>query len=176
MRRLFPSLILSIAFISPFAHAQKLQPGLWQVDSSNMQVGGQKLPDADVMLDQLQALAPDQRQMLDQALKNQGVNLHGKGVQVCLTPAQAQSEQIPMRDAKSGCTQQVTERDAQAWKFHFSCPQAQGNGVVKFISDREFTANIVGTFTSNGTQQSGSTDTHGTWQGQDCGAVQPRQG
>lgn len=174
MRRVLSCLAVAVAVVSPFVQAQKLQPGLWQVDSSNMQVGGQKLPDTDVMLDQLQALAPEQRQMLDQALKNQGVNLHGKGVQVCLTPAQAQSEQIPMRDAKSGCTQQVTERSAQAWKFHFSCPQAQGNGVVKFISDREFNATIVGSFTANGTQQSGSTDTHGVWQGRDCGTVQPR--
>ena len=43
------------------AHAQMLQPGLWELTSSNMQVDGQQLPDLQVMLGQLQnMLTPEQ--------------------------------------------------------------------------------------------------------------------
>lgn len=173
--RFSPIALTALVLLAPLAHAQKLQPGLWELTSSNMQVGGQQLPDVDVMLEQLNAFAPDQKQRVEQALKKQGVTVAGKGLQVCLTPAQAQSEQIPMQDTQSGCSQQVTERGAQMWKFRFSCPSAQGIGEVHFVSDREFQAKISGTFKLNGAQQNGSTDSKGVWLGQSCGAVQPRQ-
>ena len=153
------------------AHAQMLQPGLWELTSSNMQVDGQQLPDLQVMLGQLQnMLTPEQKAQLE----NQGLTMGGKGVRVCLTPDQVKSDEIPLTDPKSGCNQQITERSGNKWKFRFSCPKAQGAGIATFSNDREFTTQVNGTFNATGIQQKGSMDTRAVWLGQNCGTVKPR--
>jgi hypothetical protein len=159
---------------APLAQAQMLQPGLWELTTSNMQVDGQPLPDLQLMLNQLKSLAPDQQAMMEQAMQKQGVTLTGKGARVCLTQDQVKSDNIPLTDPKSGCNQQITDRNGKTWKFRFSCPKAQGTGVAQFQSDREFSTSVVGTFNATGVQQNGSMDTRAVWLGQQCGAVKPR--
>ena len=156
---------------APWAQAQMLQPGLWELTSSNMQVDGQALPDLQLMLGALQQnITPEQRAML----QKQGLNIGGQGVRVCLTPEQVKSDSIPLTDPQSGCSQQITERNGAQWRFRFSCPKAQGAGVAHFASDREFTTQVSGTFNATGIQQKGSMDTRAVWLGQDCGTVKPR--
>jgi hypothetical protein len=153
------------------AQAQMLQPGLWELTTSNMKVDDQSLPDLSLILGQLQQqLTPEQRAQLEK----QGVTMGGKGIRVCLTPEQVKSDTIPLQDPQSGCRQEVTDRTSNQWKFRFSCPKAQGSGVAKFLSDREFTTNVIGTFNATGFQQKGSMDTRAVWLGQDCGTVKPR--
>lgn len=159
---------------TPLAQAQMLQPGLWELTSSNMQVDGQALPDLQLMLGQLKNLAPEQRAMMEQAMEKQGIALAGKGVRFCLTEAQVKADDIPLTDPKSGCNQRVTDRNGKNWNFTFSCPKAQGSGQAQFLSDREFTTKVAGTFNATGQQQRGSMDTRAVWLGQQCGAVKPR--
>jgi hypothetical protein len=159
---------------APLAQAQMLQPGLWELTTSNMQVDGQALPDMQVMLAQLQAMAPEQRAMMEQMLQKQGVTLGGKGARVCLTAEQVKTDDIPLTDPQSGCTQKITSRAGNTWQFQFSCPKAQGTGQAQFQSDREFTTHVTGTFNATGKPQNGSMDTRSLWLGQQCGAVKPR--
>jgi hypothetical protein len=98
----------------------------------------------------------------------------GKGVQSCLTPEQVKTDDIPLQDPKSGCTQKITERNGNVWKFTFSCPKAQGAGQATFVSDREFTTTVNGTFNASGVQQQGSMNTRAVWVGSECGSVKPR--
>lgn len=98
----------------------------------------------------------------------------GKGVQVCLTPAQVASDAIPLTDPQSGCKQEVTDKTGNQWKFRFSCPKAQGSGVATFQSQKAFTTSVNGTFNATGIQQNGSLDTQAQWLGSDCGTVKPR--
>src|SRR5471032_1608778 len=79
---------------APMAQAQMLQPGLWELTSSNMQVDGQALPDLQLMLGQLKNLPPEQQAMMEQMLQKQGVTLGGKGVRVCLTQADRKSTRL----------------------------------------------------------------------------------
>lgn len=167
-------LALMCCLAAPFAQAQMLQPGLWELTSSNMNVEGQALPDLQMILGQLNNLPPEQRAMIERNLQSQGVTLAGKGVRACLTDAQVKSDDIPLTDPKSGCTQRITERNGKNWKFTFSCPKAQGSGQAQFLSDREFTTHVVGTFNATGQQQNGSMDTRAVWLGAQCGAVKPR--
>ena len=81
---------------------------------------------------------------------------------------------IPLQDPKSGCTQKITDRTGNVWKFQFSCPKAQGSGQATFLSDREFTTQVSGTFNASGVQQQGSMNTRAVWLGNDCGTVKPR--
>ncbi|MFF7707296.1 DUF3617 family protein [Pseudomonas sp. NPDC007930] len=165
---------LSLLLLAPIAHGQMLQPGLWELTTSNMQVEGQQMPDMQFMLGQLKNLAPEQRAMMEQTLANQGITLGGNGIRSCLTPEQVKSNDIPLQDPKSGCTQQITERNGNVWKFRFSCPKAQGAGEARFLSDREFTTTVAGTFNASGTTQRGSMNTRAVWLGANCGTVKPR--
>ncbi|NMY36005.1 MULTISPECIES: DUF3617 domain-containing protein [unclassified Pseudomonas] len=165
---LFMAFGLSIPVV---AQAQMLQPGLWELTSSNMQVDGNQLPDFQMMVGQIKTmLTPVQLAQLEK----QGINIGGKGVRVCLTPQQVKSDSIPLTDPQSGCKQQITERSGNQWKFRFSCPKAQGTGTATFASDREFTTHVTGTFNATGLKQTGSMDSEAVWLGTDCGAVKPR--
>ncbi|NMY75137.1 DUF3617 domain-containing protein [Pseudomonas sp. WS 5071] len=165
---LFMAFGLSIPVV---AQAQMLQPGLWELTSSNMQVDGNQLPDFQMMVGQIKTmLTPVQLAQLEK----QGINIGGKGVRVCLTPQQVKSDSIPLTDPQSGCKQQITERSGNQWKFRFSCPKAQGAGTATFASDREFTTHVTGTFNATGLKQTGSMDSEAVWLGTDCGAVKPR--
>ena len=167
-------LALVAGLSSPLVQAQMLQPGLWELTTSNMQVDGKPLPDMEFMLGQLKNLPPEQRAMMEGVLAKQGVTLAGKGVRSCLTPEQVKSNDIPLQDPQSGCTQRITERNGNVWKFEFSCPKARGTGQANFLSDREFVTTVQGTFNATGVQQQGSMNTKAQWLGADCGTVKPR--
>ncbi len=168
------ALALLVGLSSPLVQAQMLQPGLWELTTSNMQVDGKPLPDMEFMLGQLKNLPPEQRAMMEGVLAKQGITVAGKGVRSCLTPEQVKTDDIPLQDPQSGCTQRITERNGKTWKFEFSCPKAQGTGQAQFLSDREFTTTVQGTFNASGVQQQGSMNTRAVWLGANCGTVRPR--
>ncbi len=56
MKNRLPLLALALGLSAPLAHAQMLQPGLWELTTSNMQVDGKPLPDMQFMLGQLKNL------------------------------------------------------------------------------------------------------------------------
>lgn len=175
MKIRLPVVALVASLLAPLAQAQMLQPGLWELTTSNMQVDGNTMPDMQFMLGQLKNMAPEQRAMIEQTLSKQGITLGGNGIQTCLTAEQVKSNDIPLQDPKSGCTQQITQRNGNVWNFRFTCPRAQGTGQATFLNDREFTTNVVGTFNASGTQtQKGSMSTRAVWKGANCGAVKPR--
>ncbi len=108
------------------AHAQpKILPGLWEFSSGDIQVDGQQMPGMDAMLEQMQNLPADQRRMMEEMLAAQGVKLGGKGVQICLSKAQVEADELPFKDDPA-CTQEITERGDKLWKFRFECPDARG--------------------------------------------------
>ncbi|CAI3790452.1 hypothetical protein AHFPHNDE_04171 [Pseudomonas sp. MM227] len=174
MRFKWPMAALVVGLSATGAQAQMLQPGLWEMTTSNMQVDGKPLPDMQVMLGQLKMLPPEQRAMMEGVLANQGITVGGNGIRSCLTPEQVKTNDIPLQDAKSGCTQKITERNGNVWKFQFSCPKAQGTGQAQFLSDREFLTTVNGTFNASGVAQKGSMNTRAVWLGNNCGSVKPR--
>ncbi|CAN7378018.1 DUF3617 domain-containing protein [Pseudomonas sp. LjRoot71] len=169
MRRSRHPLLLSFCLLPTLACAVELQPGLWEISSNSMQLGGQALPGMQTMLEQLKNLPPEQRQMMEQMMAQQGVQLGDKGVRVCMSEAQIKAQQIPLQDPNSGCRNEVTERSASLWKFRFSCPEGQGEGQTHFVSEREFTTQVNGTFDG----QSGSMQSQARWVAADCGGLKP---
>jgi hypothetical protein len=166
-RALSNPLLLSLCLLPALASAVDIQPGLWEISSSNMQVGGQAVPGIEVMLEQLKSLPPEQRQMMEQMMAKQGVQLGDKGVRICMSEAQIKAQQIPLQDPESGCKNEVIERSAEVWKFRFNCPNGQGEGATRFVSDKEFTSQVNGTFDG----QSSSMQSHARWVAADCGAL-----
>jgi hypothetical protein len=47
------SLLLSLCLLPALASALDIQPGLWEISSNNMQVGGQAVPGMEQMLEQM---------------------------------------------------------------------------------------------------------------------------
>jgi len=125
MKIRMPLLALALCAGSVTAQAQMLQPGLWELTTSNMQVDGKPLPDMDFMLSQLKNLPPDQRAMMEGMLAKQGVTVGGKGVRSCLTPQQVATNDIPLQDPKSGCTQKITDRTGNV-EVSIQLPQSPG--------------------------------------------------
>jgi|SRR5690606_3116015 hypothetical protein len=170
MPSLYRSLLPFVLCLSPLAaSALDIQPGVWEVSSHNMQVGGQAVPGMQEMLGQLQNLPPEQRQMMENMLAEQGIKLGAGGVQMCLTEAQIKAQEIPLHDPDSGCSNEILERSATLWRFRFTCPDARGEGETRFVSDKEFTTQVKGTY--NG--QASSMESRARWLGADCGALKP---
>ena len=167
---LLNSLLFALCLVPLASSATEIQPGLWEISSSNMQVDGQALPGMEQMLEQLKNMPPEQRQLMERMMAEQGVQLGDKGVRVCMSEAQIKAQQIPMQDPKSGCTHEVTERSAELWKFRFNCPNGQGEGETRFLSDKEFTSQVKGNYDG----QNSSMESHARWVSADCGALQPR--
>ncbi|MGB4072488.1 DUF3617 domain-containing protein [Pseudomonas sp.] len=171
MRRVFSNpLLLSVCLLPALASAVDIQPGLWEISSNNMQVDGQAVPGMETMLEQLKNLPPEQRQMMEQMMAQKGVQLGDKGVRICMTEAQIKAQQLPLQDPESGCSNEVLERSDELWKFRFTCPNGQGQGETRFVSDKEFTSQITGTYDG----QSSSMQSHARWVAADCGALQPQ--
>lgn len=96
MRPIFRfALPLALCLSPVMASALDLQPGVWEVSSHNMQVGGQAMPGMEEMLAQMQNLPPEQRQMMENMMAEQGIKLGAGGVQMCLTAEQIKAQEIP---------------------------------------------------------------------------------
>lgn len=163
-------LSLSLCLLPALASAQEIQPGLWEISSKHLQADGQEAPGMQQMLEQMKDLPPEQRQMMEQMLAQQGVQLGDKGVRICMSAAQIQAQQIPLQDPDSGCSNEITERSADLWKFRFTCPDGQGEGETRFLSAKEFTTQVKGTYDG----KPSSMQSHATWIAADCGALQAR--
>lgn len=158
--------------MSPLLQAQQLQPGLWEINSKNLQVNGQQLPDLQLLMG---SLPPEQRKMAEQAMAKQGVAMAGNGVRMCITPQQAQTDKLPLQGMQAGCSQQITERTPQMLKFNVSCPQGKGQGQTTFLSEREFVTTVNGTFLMGGQNQQGRMESQGRWLAADCSSLPKRQ-
>ncbi|PTU74464.1 DUF3617 domain-containing protein [Pseudomonas mangrovi] len=161
------SLLLCGLLAAPFALAGPIRAGLWEVETANMQVAGQDVPAMQEMLAQLKNLPPQQRQMMEEMMKQQGVSLGDSGVRVCLSQAQVDTQEIPLQE--SGCSQEITERTDQLLKFRYSCPDSSGEGEARFVSDREMVTRVSGTAQGQPTQ----VETRSRWISADCGGLTP---
>lgn len=161
------SLLLCGLLAAPLALAGPIRAGLWEVETANMQVAGQDVPAMQEMLAQLKNLPPQQRQMMEEMMKQQGVSLGDTGVRVCLSQAQVDTQEIPLQE--SGCSQEITERTDQLLKFRYSCPDSSGEGEARFVSDREMVTKVSGTAQGQPTQ----VETRSRWISADCGGLTP---
>lgn len=156
----------------PARAQQKILPGLWEFSSGDIQVDGQQMPGMDAMLAQMENLPADQRRMMEEMLAAQGVKLGGKGVQICLSKAQVEADELPFQDDPA-CTQEITERGDKLWKFRFECPDARGQGKTRFISDKEFVSTVESQYRQGTETGTSRIESHARWIADDCGALKP---
>lgn len=156
------------------ASALDMRPGLWEMTSDEIQVNGMEMPGMAEMLEQMKALPPEQRKMMEDMLAGQGMELGAAGVRMCLSAEQVKSRELPFQN-EPGCRQEVNEQTDSLWRFSFDCPDAKGTGETRLISDREVVS-VIDSQYQTGTQEGRSRiQSRGRWLSDDCGSLKPRK-
>lgn len=161
--------LVALLFAVPLVASAEPRAGLWEF-TSQLQQDGQALPDMQQMLGQLQNLPPEQRQMMEQMLAQQGVKLGGSGVQLCLSEERLKAGDIPLQDSNSGCSHEITERRADLWKFRFKCPNGEGQGETRFQGDTAFTTTVNSVYDG----KPSSMQSQARWVSADCAGLPSR--
>ena len=160
------------------ATAQTVKPGLWEVTSK---MGGSPEMDRAMaqMQQQLAALPPEQRKMMQDMMAKQGVSVAaGPGgamvSKMCLTREMVERQQLPMSD-KGNCTNTVSNQSASGMDIRFTCtdPAASGQGRVNLRGDSGYDMKMTMNTVHQGKPVTANLDASGKWLGADCGAIQP---
>ncbi len=159
MKPCVPRLALLLACILALpVHAQQMKPGLWEFKSTTSSPDpliAQSMAAAQAMIAQM---APEQRKMAEEAMAKQGIKLGAAGgamsMQVCMTPEMVAKYDVPIM-SEGDCTSKTSKSGGNTIKYSFQCtkPQARGDGVATFSSDKAFTSTM--TVTSNTAAKSG---------------------
>jgi hypothetical protein len=160
------------------AVAQSTQPGLWEIQNK---VGGNPQVDQAMaqMQQQMAAMSPAQRKMMEDMMARQGVGMSaGPGgamtVKVCITPEMAAKQEMPVQ-AEGDCTTRVTHRTGNTLTMSFTCsnPASSGEGTYTWRSDKAYDMNMLVRSTQNGKPVSTTIKGSGRWLGADCGQIKP---
>jgi hypothetical protein len=159
------------------ANAQSLKPGLWEV-RSNVQAGGEDMAkDMTRMQQEIAAMPPEQRKMMQEMMTRQGVSVGGGGMatgtRICVTREMAQHNEVPAD--KSDCKQTVSPRAGNTMKFSVTCtnPPSTGEGQITFNSPESYTSRMTMTTVERGKPQKVNVESAGKWISADCGTVKP---
>lgn len=174
MKHLIHVFALALLVAAVPASALDMRPGLWEISSDDIQVDGTEMPGMAEMVEQMKALPPEQRKMMEDMLAAQGIELGGAGVRMCLSAEQVKSRELPFQD-EPGCRQEVTEQTDSLWQFSFECPDAKGTGETRLISDREVVSVIESQYQTGTQQGSSRMQSRGKWLSDDCGTLKPRK-
>lgn len=171
------ALLLSAAFGLP-AQAQSMKPGLWEINNK-AQSGDGKLEQAMASLEQqLAALGPEQRKMMEEMMAKQGVSLgsgaSGVTVKMCMSKEMAAQSELPIQ-TQGDCTTTRKKSSATTMALSFVCtnPPSRGEGVATFTSDTAYTMAMKVSANMAGKEENMSLDARGKWLGTDCGAIKP---
>ncbi len=167
-----------LTLASTLAAAQSIKPGLWEVSSK---MGGN--PEMEKAMAQMQqqmaALPPEQRRMMQDMMAKQGVSVAaGPGgtmlSKMCLTREMVERNQLPVHE-KGHCSNTVSNQSAAGMNIKFTCtdPVASGEGRVNFKGDSAYDMKMTMNTTHQGKAMTTTMDANGKWLGADCSAVKP---
>ena len=167
-----------LAMVCTLAAAQSIKPGLWEVSTK---MGGN--PEMDKAMAQMQqqmaAMPPEQRKMMQDMMARQGVNMAaGPGgtmlSKMCLTKEMVERNQLPVHE-KGNCTNTVSNQSAAGMNMKFVCtdPAATGEGRVNFKGDSAYDMKMTMNSNHQGKPMTTTLDASGKWLGADCGAIKP---
>jgi hypothetical protein len=154
------------------AHAQSVQPGLWEF-RSDMKIPGQ--PDMAAQMAQMQkqiaSLPPETRKAMEQQLAAMGMGVGQQGgIRVCFGPEQTQQ---PIKEGHQDgtCTYTNVSRSGNTWKGRMVCtdPRSEGDFTTTLHSAKHFTTEAA-LRSAKGTMQMKSEARHVS---ADCGAIRP---
>jgi hypothetical protein len=171
--------LATLIFGSVSASAQTMKPGLWE---ANNKIGGSPEMDQAMakMQQQMAAMPPTQRKMMEDMLAKQGVGMGGAGagggmvLKMCITKEMVERNQLPVQQ-QGNCTTTTTDKSSTGMKMKFTCtnPASSGEGQFTFAGDTAYTMKMKVNNTSPGAPKTTTVDTSAKWLAADCGAIKP---
>ena len=179
MKRAF-AIILTLAFSTitgPAQAQQEIRPGLWQHDFDMKSESGEMEKAMREVQQQLESMPPEQRQMMEQMMAKQGVQLgtDTQSVKVCISEETAARGFVPQDN--DDCKHEVVERGGNTVKVKFNCtgnPPRSGEGKFTITSPTAFTGNSVIDTTVNGKAERMTVKQTGKWLSSDCGNLKAK--
>lgn len=147
-----------------------LTPGLWHLQLKMKQDGKDFDPQAQLQ-EALKKMPPEQRKLVAETMKKQGVVTDGKGFQVCYTREMLAKGHGLSADPSGQCDSQITEQTAALVKMTFTCKDGtKGKGEFKLGDGVRFMGHI--NTTKPGGQKLEMAQ-EGKFLKADCGDVKP---
>ena len=155
-----------------FAQSVNIEPGLWEHSMKMTSQSGQMEESMRQARQQLDALPPAQRQMMEQMMAAQGVSF-GKdetSFRLCITAADIAGNKLHLAD--ENCTQEIIERSGDRIHVRFACagdPPSRGAGSVTILNPKEYTGSAVINTTVEGKPEVFNVNQKARWMSADCG-------
>jgi len=173
------STLALMTLASGMVFAQSTKPGLWEISN---RVSGNPEMDAAMtqMQQQMAAMPPEQRKMMEEMMARQGVSMPkagaggGMSMRICISPEMAARQEMPQQ-TEGDCTTSVTSRSSNSMKVRFECknPPSSGEGTYTFQGDTGYTMQMAMKTVRNGKPESMNLDGQGKWLAADCGNIKP---
>ena len=189
MTLLSPRRLLSLVAIAIGAHAVPaaaadtlFKPGLWEIATKP---GGASAGPMQAMMAQMQermrTMPAADRARVEAAMARNGVTVENGSMtaKVCITPAMAQRQQLPMQ-RRGSCDFQSSPPVGKTVSFSMSCtnPNIVSEGSATFSDPTHYTATSrttggVGGSAAANANASMTMESTGRWVGAECGSIQP---
>lgn len=170
------ALFASIADAS--AEKPELKPGLWAVKNKVSAPGGQMGAAQAELQQQLAAMPPEQRKMMEDMMASQGLKMGAAGPlemtgRICMTQDMIDQHELPVQEGR--CKTTLHSRTGNDMKMSFTCadPPASGEGQYTIVSSEAYTMKMALKTSIAGKPETVTLDATGKWLGADCGAVKP---
>jgi hypothetical protein len=157
------------------AESAPLRPGLWEMKMQRDGVDqSARMRD---MEERLKNMPPEQRQMVENMMKQHGVSIEGGGnLKICMTKETLDVDAWhQQQQGDTGCKTQTT-RSGKVWRWHQSCPApnaSESDGEAIFVSDTKYTMKSTTTLDEDGAKKTHTMTGTSTWLGADCGDIKP---
>jgi hypothetical protein len=154
-----------------FAQPLNIEPGLWQHSMQMTSQSGQMEEAMRQARQQLEALPPAQRQMMEQMMAAQGMAF-GKdetSFRLCITAEDIARNELHLAD--ENCTQQIVERTGNRIHVRFACagdPPSRGEGNITIVNPREYTGTAVIHTEMDGKPEQFNINQKARWISADC--------
>jgi len=168
-------LFLTLASVFQTADAAAMmRPGLWEHASAVKTQSGEMEESMRQMQQQMAAMPPEQRKMMESMMGSQGVSVTPKGssVKTCVTPKEVELSTIPKTDPN--CTQKITKQSGNTVSFTFNCKgqnPSSGEGTYTFQNSKAYTGKMTVRTKTGGKSETIQMNQSGKWVSDDCGKI-----
>lgn len=175
-----PLYILALlAWGAASAHAQNLQPGLWEMHTRSGAGDAGMAKGMAEMQKQMAQMPPEQRKQMQAMLAQQGMSIDASGggirTKVCITPEMAQKDEV-LPAQQGDCKMSASQRSGNTMLVRYECrqPVMKGESRITFQNNRAYSVYSDNTVQEGGRQMRTTMEMDARWLASDCGALTPK--
>ncbi len=167
-RALLPSLCALAVSLGVQAEPLDIKPGLWEHQMTMKSESGQLEQQLEMVRQQMKALPPAQKKMMEDMLAKQGLSLDfgNQTLRNCLTEEEVARGEFEWAKNTS-CEHNVVTRGEQT-RIEFTCPEDNAQGEMVLEGDSAYTGQSTALVDVGGTPEKISITHNGHWVSADC--------